>query len=208
MFLKKISWMLTSVLFSVMGIINNTQCVNLGFKPSRQSDTSQANNSYVRVNSSTLNRLQLIRFNNDIQMIPEVFSDQPIISRISPLINGCSIYVNGVHIPHGSFQEVPVVDYKCTVTITARLDHFDPIFNLNFLVKKVAPYIRGHLIFSYELSPEDIENLGGNTDIHIEVSNVIIDLIDKYKLLEGNTDVPYKAEFMPIRNAKIIILDR
>lgn len=141
-------------------------------------------------------------FHNDIKELLNL-KDEPLIQQLKPLINTCRIFVNGTEIIAGQEGDVPLLNQKCTITITARLDYFDPIFDLNFFIKQIGSFIRGHLIFSYEITPDDLHYVQ-TTDNTLRISNIIIDLIGKIDKLNN-----YRTEFIPTdRSAKITILDR
>jgi hypothetical protein len=151
--------------------------------------------------------INIVTFKNDITSLHQL--DSHIIKDLRALINSCLILVNGQVIKKGQLVDVPVINGKCTITIIGRLDFFDPIFNLNLLIKVLGRFISSHLVFSYQIDADDLVVVNGH-DSHIDISNIIIDLVDKYDLWEGSPSVAlsYKTEFLTAtRSAKITIID-
>lgn len=151
--------------------------------------------------------IPMVTFKNDITTLHKLNSEK-IIRSLNLLIDTCKVLVNGQIIKKGHMAKVPVINGKCTVTIVGRLDYFHPIFELNFFLRKIGRFIKSHLIFSYEIHQEDLVIVDGHEG-HIDISNVIIDLVDKYDLWEGNNGTAeYLTEFSAAtRSTKITIID-
>lgn len=151
--------------------------------------------------------INMVTFRNDITSLHQLESEQ-IIKDLARLINTCKIFVNGQLIKQGYLVKVPVIGNKCTITIVGRLDYFHPIFDLHPLIRLAGRFIQSHLIFYYEIHPEDLI-VHDNQEACIDISNVIIDLVDKYDLWQGNNGTArYQTEFDPTAcSAKITIID-
>lgn len=148
-----------------------------------------------------------IKFHNDIHSFRQLGLPALGLGALEPLIKHCDILINNILIPHGQSRLIKVINNTCSITISARLDYFDVIFNFRSFNKKITPLFKCNLIFKkYNIHPHDIQHLETSDDGQLDISSVIVDLLDVYNLLDPNNQLTYTWKFHPFRTIAVIIL--
>lgn len=147
-----------------------------------------------------------IKFHNDIHSFNRLGLAELGLSTLESLIKNCEIEINGHVIAPNRSRIIPVSNNTCTITIKAPLNEFSALYPLNRITRTIGPVIKGKLTFkNYIIDPSDLQYLKSIDNAQMDISSVIIDLLDKHKLLESNSPVQPQWHWHPLRTIHIVI---